>query len=277
MSKEKIINLDEFKDTLVQDLCDYYGVSNEDAIKLGTRGKGRKPNLPASKTCVPISNMTYEDIWGLKSRDTIDGVFEFYKDQGSWSTFRQVVRHLDLIPYHIELFNKFQLHEGMHICEYGCGVAPFCRTLFGLLTPSASMNISISDVDGCEHFTFADWRLRKVIEDKSLNVDLRFVPVKADQLPVYHQKLDLVLVFEVLEHVPSPVACIKNIHQQMNVGGMLVENFIKHEGPGPDGPDLMSARLERQQYYDFLQQNFVLLSGGSPKEHPDVTRIWRVR
>ena len=201
MSKERINTLDGLKATFIQDLCDYYNVSNEDAIKLGTRDKGRKPSLPGSKTCASVSNMTYEDIWDLKSRDTIDGIFEFYKDQGSWSAFRQVVRHLDL----------------------------------------------------------------------------RSVPVKVDQLPVYHQKLDLVLVFEVLEHVPSPIACIKNIHEQMNVGGHLVENFINHEDLEDDGPDLMSAKLERQQYYDFLKQNFTLLGGGSPEQYPNATRIWRIR
>ena len=214
----------------------------------------------------------------MKSRDTIDGIFEFYKDQGSWSAFRQVVRHLDLIPYHIDIFSKFQLHEGMHICEYGCGVAPFCRTLLEMLPDDPSLNISISDVEECEHFAFADWRLRKTIKDKSRNnIDLRSVPVKVDQLPVYHQKLDLVLVFEVLEHVPSPIACIKNIHEQMNVGGHLVENFINHEDLEDDGPDLMSAKLERQQYYDFLKQNFTLLGGGSPEQYPNATRIWRIR
>ena len=46
MSKERINTLDGLKATFIQDLCDYYNVSNEDAIKLGTRDKGRKPSLP---------------------------------------------------------------------------------------------------------------------------------------------------------------------------------------------------------------------------------------
>ena len=51
-------------------LCEYYGVSEGEAIKLGSRSPGRKPSLPASKTCNAVSNMTYEDIWALKERKT---------------------------------------------------------------------------------------------------------------------------------------------------------------------------------------------------------------
>jgi 2-polyprenyl-3-methyl-5-hydroxy-6-metoxy-1,4-benzoquinol methylase len=38
--------------------------------------------------------------------------------------------------------------------------------------------------------------------------------------------LDLVTVFEVLEHTPDPVAVVKNIHDQMNDNAVLIENFI---------------------------------------------------
>ena len=45
------------------DLCEYYKVSPEEADDLGTRKKGRKPNLPGSATCEPVSGLTFEEIW----------------------------------------------------------------------------------------------------------------------------------------------------------------------------------------------------------------------
>ena len=52
-------------------LCEYYNVDLQTAIQLGTRSSGRKPSLPASKTCKAVSGMTMEDIWDLKERKQI--------------------------------------------------------------------------------------------------------------------------------------------------------------------------------------------------------------
>ena len=156
-----------------QDLCEYYGVSPEQALELGTRAKGRKPSLPGSSTCEAVGNMTLEDIWESRDRNNIQDVFDFYKDQGAWSAFRQCVRHKDLIQLHIN-FILPHIEAGSHICEYGSGVAPYMKTLIQCLAPTAPVDISIADVD-CEHFTFAQWRLNKHKEEKQMN-DLSITP-----------------------------------------------------------------------------------------------------
>ena len=43
------------------DLCEYYNVSQEEAISLSERKTGRKPNFPGSKTCKPLSGMNWEE------------------------------------------------------------------------------------------------------------------------------------------------------------------------------------------------------------------------
>ena len=50
------------------DLCEYYKVTPEEADLLGTRKTGRKPNLPGSLTCDPVSGKTFEEIWERKPR-----------------------------------------------------------------------------------------------------------------------------------------------------------------------------------------------------------------
>ena len=202
------------------DLCEYYSVDPETALKLGTRSSGRKPTLPGSKTCDPVSGMTFEDIWEMKDRKDNESIFQFYRDQGAWSAFRQCVRHKDMSMFHINLLSTTIKHSnpmpGFHICEYGCGVAPFLNTFVEYLRQDSSQaTISISDVENCEHFKFAEWRLKKKIEKREIDVLLNVKPIKPNSLPTYDSKLDLVLIFEVLEHVPSPVETIKNLFNQL--------------------------------------------------------------
>ena len=261
------------------DLVEYYDVNPAKAIELGTRSDGRKPSLPGSKTCDPISDMTYEDIWALSPRSTQEEIFKFYRDQGSWSSFRQVVRHLSLVEYHLQVLGMLNLFPGAHLVEYGCGTAPYTRALLEHLMPGNHLEVSLSDLD-CEHFKFGLWRAEKTIRRNGLNVDLHPQQINPNELPTYHKKIDRLIVFEVLEHVPSPVECIKNLHDQMNADCLVVENFIKHgpEEEDDDGPDLKTAREEREAFYDFMKGNFDLLTKGTSLESaPDSTRVWKKR
>ena len=89
---------------------------------------------------MPVSEKTFEDIWALKKREDLQSIFDFYKDHGSWSTFRQCVRHKDMENLHIDylnfLLNKGALNNNSHLCEYGAGVAPFTTTLLKYINTS---------------------------------------------------------------------------------------------------------------------------------------------
>lgn len=258
------------------DLCEYYKVTPDVALELGTRRPNRKPNLPASETTHAVSNLTFEEIWASKPRDSEEQIFQFYKDQGAWSAFRQVVRHKDLTSTHIDFLTK-TIKKNSTFCEYGCGVAPFTYTLLENIDTNEKLNICVSDVES-EHFTFGVWRLRKLIASRNLNnVTLQSIPVLPGSLPNYPEKLDTVFIFEVLEHVPSPVATLKNLTSQMNEGGLFCENFIKHEHDPNEqpGPDLDSAAEQRDLYYENLNKDFELLFGDSHIVQPNQTRIWK--
>ena len=257
------------------DLCEYYGVSPETALELGTRKPNRKPNLPSSPTTHAVNNLTFEEIWALKPRNSEEEIFQFYKDQGSWSSFRQVVRHKDLTSMHLEFISK-TIRKDSTFCEYGCGIAPFTFTLLQNVDKDEKLNIFISDVES-EHYNFGIWRLKKLIKDRSLsNVNLEHVVVLPNKLPNYPKKLDTVFIFEVLEHVPSPVATINNLIDQMNTEGILCENFIKHEHDPNSLPgcDLDSAANEREDYYQIVKQKFTLIAGNDHIVAPNQTRVW---
>jgi len=268
-------------------LCDYYKVTIEEALKLGTRSSGRKPSLPGSETCQPVSGKTFEDIWEEKKRTCTQDIFDFYKDQGAWSAFRQCVRHKDLEQLHAGYINFLiqngGIKSGGHICEYGAGVAPFTTTFLKYLNSdladSFNLKITIVDVD-CEHLNFAKYRLNKIKEDLDLKgIELNFITVEPDKLPLFNQKLDSLFCFEVLEHVPSPVDVINNIKESMHPGGYYIENFIKHDNldDDDDGPDLVSARKERTEYYKIVNEYYNLINPSKEVSelNPSVTRIWQ--
>ena len=265
---------DKQKDSISY-LCEYYNVSREEAVELGTRKTGRKPNLPGSKTCKPVKDMTHEDIWSTKNRDSVKDIFDFYVDQGAWSTFRQTIRHQELVGLHKSIWNGIS-RDGIHIVEYGCGVAPFSTTFLEELN-GISLDISLSDVEKSEHFIFGNWKLNKMIEDLSLeNVNVHMKPIKHNELPKYDREIDFLIMFEVLEHVPSPISALSNLTEQMADRALYLENFKKHERKGNVdlGPDLSSAAEEREKYYDFLEEKFILAQGPSPRVGPNDTRLW---
>ena len=264
-------------------LCDYHNVTPEKVIELGTRSSGRKPDLPGSKTCKKVSGMTYEDIWALKDRRTDKEIFDFYRDQGAWSTFRQCVRHSDMVGQHIQYFNMLNkaglMREGFHFCEYGSGVAPFSSTLLNCIDTNSKIEITICDVDS-DHFDFAKYRLNRIKKDHNFNnVKLNFLEIKPDKLPKFNSAIDATFCFEVLEHVPSPLSVIKNITNSIPPGGVYVENFIKHNDldDDDDGPDLPSARKERDLYYSYLNEYYNLIHPNYKENegNPNVTRIWQ--
>ncbi len=258
------------------DLCEYYGVTPDEALELGTRKPNRKPNLPSSPTTHAVNNLTFEEIWSSKSRTTEEQIFEFYKDQGSWSTFRQVVRHKDMTSIHLDFLKK-TIKKNSTFCEYGCGVAPFTHTLLQNIDQNEKLNIYISDVES-EHFTFGIWRLEKLIKTRRLdNVTFKPMPILPNSLPKYSKNVDVVFIFEVLEHVPSPISTFKNLVNQMNKDGLFCENFIKHVANHDElpGPDLDSAAEERDDFYKELSKNCDLLFGSSESDQPNHTRIWK--
>ena len=182
-------------------LSEYYGVSLDEALELGTRRDGRKPTLPNSKTCHAVSGMTMEDIWDSRSRKTLGDIFGVYKDQGAWSAFRQCVRTLEAAgQYQLLLMAALKHLDGdeLVMCEYGCGVAAVSLLLLSATFPDKRISIFLSDVD-CEHFTFGVWRLKKIIEDRGLE-NVKIIPklILPDELPCYEDSFDTVIIHEVL-------------------------------------------------------------------------------
>ena len=215
------------------DLCEYYKVSPEEANALGTRSSGRKPSFPGSPTCKPVSEMTMEEIWESKPRETTAQIFEFYKDLGAWSSFRQCKYHADaggnvhqagefLIKHLREAGEK----EEYHILEYGSGVAP-TSVWIADNHPELKDKIFFYIVDvPCEHLTFGEWRLM----NRKCNVHKH--ELKPDVFPEYDIKFDGMVFADCLEHMDAPFKAIKHFLKYCHSETLFFETWVQHEEKG---------------------------------------------
>ena len=252
------------------DLCRYYGISPSEARRLGTRAKGRRPSLPGSKTCQPVSGKTWEELWAAHPRDTEEDRFAFWREVGSWCAFRQAARHRRTSF----AFILRRLGMGQRFLEYGAGIAPASWWL--LRHSPIPLQLTIADVPS-EHLTFGAWRLWQRLDEE---VDLcgwtlRTLALEPRRLPLvdtYHA----IAVLEVLEHLSAPVETIRHLGEHLEVGGWLFEDFTRHDDA--HAADLPHAQKERPQVYAYLVEAFHFVDG----RHWDAPegggiRIWRRR
>ncbi|MBI2174002.1 MAG: methyltransferase [Candidatus Omnitrophica bacterium] len=251
-----------------QDLCDYYQVTPQQALELGTRRSGRRPNLPGSATTQPVKGKTFEEIWDAYPRQTPAEILRFYQEIGAWSAFRQVVFHRD----HQFGFIAKTIRPGDRVCEYGAGVAPIGWYLVERFR-GKPLDLTIVDVPS-EHLTFGQWRLKRRMAELNSPVKLMVQEVLSDGLPLT-DGYDVITILEVYEHLSNPLEVTQHLCGHLKPGGLLWENYIIHEDAS--GADLPVAQEQRPSVFRYLREQCELIIGGDPDAHGGQTRCWRRR
>jgi 2-polyprenyl-3-methyl-5-hydroxy-6-metoxy-1,4-benzoquinol methylase len=242
-----------------QDLMDYYGVTESQAIDLGTRRTGRRPNLPSSETCDAVSGKNFEELWDLNPRETIKQKMDFYKDIGAWQVFRQCVYRNGF--NYSKLFYPY-LKDDSSILEYGCGVAPFTNYVVNDRNVD-NMKFNLVDVSG-EHLNFAKWRLNR----KNLKASIRFHEITPENLvPKFDDQFDIVCIMDTFEHLPNPYDVLVNIEKHCNPNAVLVETWVDKSHGKAHGPDLEEAEYERGKTMGFLRDKFTTIKKGTIRVH----------
>ncbi|MFA5153833.1 MAG: methyltransferase domain-containing protein [Clostridia bacterium] len=218
------------------DLCEYYNVSPEEAIQLGIRKTGRRPDLPSSKTCNAVKGLNFEELWQLKPRDTIQQKMDFYKDIGAWLVFRQC-NYRSNFDYRGLFFQH--LKPNSSIVEYGCGVAPLTNFIIEHFPDISNMKFSLVDVES-EPLNFAKWRLNKKVSKNQFD----FYTITAKQMiPDFGDKqIDIICIMDVFEHLPNPYDVMVNLNNHSHKDTILIETWVDNK---PSGPDLQEARDEK--------------------------------
>lgn len=252
-----------------RDLGEYYGVTPEQALELGSRSRGRRPDLPGSATSEPVSGKSFEEIWESNKRENPEEVHSFYQEMGSWAAFRQVVLHRRNRFRHI----LRRVEPGSNLCEYGAGVAPLSFCCVETLRRGPA-SITVTDVAG-EHFTFGIWRLNRLAGEMKAPVRIQAVVVKPDGLPLTGT-YQTIVILEVFEHLYNPLEVARHLIAHLDRGGYLWENYLVEEEV--DGADLQIAQVQRPEVMEILRTELELIQGDDP-ESPlgGGTRCWRKR
>lgn len=238
------------------DICKYYNITIEQAYELSERKRGRKPSLPGSKTCQPVSGMTFEELWDMKPRETSAQIFEFYKDIGSWSSIRQsrynINKQWNNMINHVVKYNPQQ--KIYNILEYGSGIGPISMWLNDNFINK--FHFTLVDVPcECLHLARFKFNNRGLKEVDNFNI----IELEPEKFPDFDRSFDVILMCDVLEHCDDPFNALKNVFKYSHKSTLLLENWVDHD----DGQPATGCDLDRDKDITkkLISDNFVLLSG----------------
>jgi 2-polyprenyl-3-methyl-5-hydroxy-6-metoxy-1,4-benzoquinol methylase len=104
------------------------------------------------------------------------------------------------------------------------------------------------------------------------NENINFIDINPSNF--YLPKLyKCILLLDVLEHVPDPLKLVINLQKHVDCKGYFVETFINDEDGTVSKSNLRSANELRKPTFNFLNDNFDLISGSI--DESGGTRIWR--
>jgi ubiquinone/menaquinone biosynthesis C-methylase UbiE len=251
-----------------EDLCEYYGVTPQQAGKLGSRSASRRPDLPTSSTTKAVSDMTMTEIWESKPRNTAEEIYQWQKDLGAWSAFRQCYYHrYDRFDWLVK-----DLPSGSKYCEYACGSAPICNWIVENVKDRV-FHFTTVDVD-CEHRTFGEWRLRRRIERSGRPFTLQPLVVKPNApLPLTDRDYDVITVIEALVLIHNPLEVVRHITEHIRKGGKLWETYtVMDDHRTKNWTSFRQAQQQRPAVFDYIHANYKLLEGPDPDTPGDAGR-----
>lgn len=241
------------------DLQRVYGVSRDEALRLGMRARGRRP-----------WGRTLEELWADRPRTSPAEIAQFYADVGPWFVYRQVVRHR---------FTSFgfvakRLSPGMRVLEFGAGVCPVSWWLLHHGPP----HLRVTPVDvPSEHFRFGLDRLRMALPEHHWRMEVWSAWCYDGRLPTLPTEYFTVATcLEVFEHLSDPIGTAQALVRSLKPGGWLFEDFGHHVDSS--GPDLPVAQACRQAVYERIAPACTLVHGRHWRE-PDGggMRSWKKR
>jgi 2-polyprenyl-3-methyl-5-hydroxy-6-metoxy-1,4-benzoquinol methylase len=184
------------------------GSLREELVEELARYLGIAPDIVRER--LKDATSAFADEWRTRVQDPTDSrqVVRFY-EESTTELFDLAEWHAsDLIHLRTLVCLDVAAERGAKtVLDYGSGIGSDAVAL-----ASAGFDVTLADVSG-PLLAFARWRCQ------NRGLDVRTIDLKKDPLP--RQQYDAVLCFDVLEHVPNPVATLRRIRRSMRSNGLL--------------------------------------------------------
>jgi 2-polyprenyl-3-methyl-5-hydroxy-6-metoxy-1,4-benzoquinol methylase len=186
--------------------------------------------------------------------DTLETIIDSYLDKP------RILANISrmMLKYHrysngIKLVNcansliKPEKRSKTKVLDYGCGVADYA-----LAFAKNGYSAAICDLSGGK-IEFAEFRF------KIRNIEVTSYPVTYEVEYPQIESIDIVVTAELLEHMRSPLQCLKNMYNFLNDDGYLWFSDFPMKPKRVRVDHLQSAADERLQCIDFIQSHFTLV------------------
>jgi SAM-dependent methyltransferase len=191
---------------LVAQAADFLGISVADAWSR-LRGAGDR----------------FKDEWSRTMVDPADerALARFY-NQSDTELFELIEWHAsDPIHYRTLIVSDLALQRrGRLFLDYGSGIGSDA-----LVLGHAGFSVTLADISDIL-LAFAAYRCRRC------RIPVQTIDLKTAELPV--SAFDLVVCFDVLEHIPQPLSVVRRIERSLRAGGLIV--IHAPFGKDPDHP-----------------------------------------
>ncbi|MDY7005636.1 MAG: methyltransferase domain-containing protein [Cyanobacteriota bacterium] len=230
--------LDVFDDR-AQELAMYWGIREDEVKKIYEEFNVKKTKRPpkfVAETLETIIN-SYLDKQRLRA-NLSRMMLKYYR----YDTALKVVKCLNslVLP---------NMRPKTKVLDYGCGVADH-----GLVFAKNGYYPAICDLSGGK-IEFAEFRF----EIRKIEVSIYPVTKEVEYPKIESKSVDVIVTSELLEHLRSPLQCLKNMYNFLNDSGYLWFSDFPMKPKTVGGDHLQSAADERFQCIDFIRSHFTLV------------------
>lgn len=184
-----------------------------------------------------IARVDAATLWKRKPR-TSESDYRAFFAETDYFVLRQMYYHRNDC-YHVVAASMRRAGRVGHFCEYGCGVAPVTAWL---LPRFPAWRYTVVDIPS-PTLEFARWRFRRCP-----NVEAK-QPGLGSDLPL-RNPYDVIVCFEVLEHLINPLDVVRHLVDHLKPGGTLHLNFA-HD-PGEE--NLLESAAQRTETIAYLNR-----------------------
>lgn len=216
-----------------QDLREYLGITDRVIEARGSNASFRA---------------AWKKAWDAKPRTTPEAIRSVYNETDAylfrnvWYDFHSQQGKHTRTAKCIRRYCEQRANEVVHLVDYGCATG----CLEKLMLDIENLRITLVDIPS-PPLAFARWRYRS---DKQVN----FIEIEDQEC--LDQTYDIIVCYDVLEHLPVPMLVMRHLTGHHRVGGLLFLHFCTKRPVGWYGGHLQESINQFGTVMRYVGQNY---------------------